>query len=297
MNIESSLIGQSPAIKKLRKEIINVAKSKGHILLCGPTGVGKTVVGSLVHQLAKTHGILVRLSSVSTPDHEIGRVLDKPSSKLSTILIQEIEEFSYLHQTGIKKFIKRQGKTPSIRVIITSKKGLADMKKGDEILPELFGDIKTFECLEVPPLGSRREDIPLLVEHFLRRSCESLGVTLKKIDIEALDFIMRREWRDNVRELKNVVEDAVLASEGDTIILPEYLVDELGQLEGMVANIRQKRSFSFDKSLSNLEKTLILKALEGTEYHVKKTAEMLNISDANMQYRLRKFKILRPNKS
>lgn len=292
MNIESLIIGQSSSMKQLRKEITNLAKRKSHILLSGPVGVGKTMIATAIHQTANAHGAFVRLNPHSTPEQEIKSALEKPGTRTSTFLIQEIEEFSFLHQAGIKKLIRLLGKRPAAKVIMTSKRDMSGLRRDEKILPELFEAIKDFEFLEIPPLHMRREDIPLLVEQFIRNSCESLGVAPKSIDINALDFLVRREWKENVRELKSVIEHGVLSSDGDTIELPKYLVDEIGQLEGMVANIREKRPFEFDKSLSNLEKTLIEKALEVTGFNQTKAAFMLNISDANLRYRLRKFKIL-----
>ncbi len=294
MNIESSLIGQSPAIKKLRKDIITLSKQRDHVVLCGPTGVGKTAIAMAIHRSANGHGTLVRLDPLSTAEQEIKNVLDKPGSKISTLLVQDLEEFSFLHQSSISNFITRLGEKPALRLIMTSKKDITGLKKTGKLLPELFMEIRGFECLEIPPLSSRREDIPLLVEQFIRSSCESLGIKAKTIDVNALDFLVRREWKENIRELRSVIEHAVLSSAGETIDLPKYLVDELGQLEGIVANIQQKRPFAFDKSLSNLEKTLIEKALVATGYQQTEAAENLNISNANLRYRLRKFKILLP---
>jgi DNA-binding NtrC family response regulator len=98
-------------------------------------------------------------------------------------------------------------------------------------------------------------------------------------------------WKQNILELKNVVEKSVLTSEGEDIELPENLVNEYVQLEGMISNITEKKAFSFDKSLSNLEKVLIEKTLATVGYNQEKAAKILNISSPNFRYRLRKFKI------
>ena len=136
----------------------------------------------------------------------------------------------------------------------------------------------------------------MLVEHFIKAACESMNMELKAIDVNSLDFLVRREWTGNVAELRSVVESTVLTSHDGTLALPESLVNEQLQLESMVKNIRQKRAFPFDSSLSNLEKTLIEKALDVVDYNQTRAAEILNLSEANLRYRLRKFHILKTRK-
>ena len=106
-----------------------------------------------------------------------------------------------------------------------------------------------------------------------------------------MDFLSRRSWTDNIRELKSVIEQAVFTSHDGPVELPTYLVDEYSQLDGMIAKIKEKKSFLFDESLSNLEKTLIERALEIAGFNQTKAAELLNLSEANLRYRLRKFHI------
>ena len=123
-----------------------------------------------------------------------------------------------------------------------------------------------------------------------------MNLQLKAIDVNVLDFLSRREWVGNVGELKSVIESTVLTSREGMIELPESLVNEQVQLDSMIRNIQLKKAFSFDGSLSNLEKTLIQMTLDAVDYNQTRAAEILNLSEANLRYRLRKFHILASRK-
>ena len=292
MNLESSLIGKSSLIKKLRKEIPRLAKFN-HILLIGEKGAGKSLIARLIHEASKSKRSI--LNSLTPSEENIKETFEKSNTD-TTIFIQEIEGFSFLNQGIIAHVIDSLSKKLSPKIIITAKKNIQQLKKEGTLLDSLYDTLNTFDEAEIPPLSERTEDIPLLVEHFMNNACERIGTELKVIDINALDFLVRREWKENILELKSVIEKSVLTSENETIELPKYLVDEYVQLSGIMSNIEKKKAFSFDKSLSNLEKTLIEKTLEAVSHNQTKAAEILNITDANLRYRLRKFKILTSKK-
>lgn len=289
MNIEEMVIGVSPAVKKLRKEISRLSKLD-RVLIVGEKGTGKSLVARAVYDSLRSKSELVILNPLTSSDRMLRESFTKPSTN-STILIQEIEEFSFLSQGIIAQFIQGITKKTGIRCIVTTKRNINTLKKQGTILPDLFSALKSFNDMEIPPLKERREDIPLLVEHFINNACEATGKKIKVMDVNALDFLIRREWQQNVLELKNVIEKAVLSSEGTDVELPEYLANEYAQLEGIVTNIKDNKAFSFDKSLSNIEKSLIEKTLQAVGFNQTKAADLLGIGSANLRYRLRKFKI------
>lgn len=148
----------------------------------------------------------------------------------------------------------------------------------------------------MPPLGDRTEDIPLLVEHFIKNACDTIGARLKAIDTNTLDILMRKDWKGNIAELKSVVEKAVFASNSEVVEISERLVDEATQVKGIVERISENKAFSFDKSLSNLEKTFIERALQVAGGNQTRAAALLNLSEANFRHRLRKYNILTARK-
>ncbi|HMD13409.1 MAG TPA: helix-turn-helix domain-containing protein, partial [Bacteroidota bacterium] len=202
-----------------------------------------------------------------------------------------IEKFSFLQHSYIFRLMKGLPKRPFAPIIITSTKSVSDMQREKIILGELFDLIKSYEFVTIPSLLQRQSDIPLLVDYFTKKVAESTGTRQKIVDANTMDFLVRREWKENVRELKSVVERAVFSSSSDYLELPESLIDEYAQLEGIITNIKSKQPFSFDKSLYNLEKRLIERVLDSVGNNQSKTASILKLSEANLRYRLKKFHI------
>jgi DNA-binding NtrC family response regulator len=291
MNLDTSLIGQSPAIKRLKKEIFSLAKHQRHIFIKGEVGTGKSTVARLIHTASGSAGKIITLNPCTTHDLEITEKLRHIDASVSTYLFQEIEEFSFLYQTNIHKFIQHLPKKPFTRVIITAKENPNELQKEGKLIEGLQSTLKSFETISLPRLRERQDDIPKLIEHFIQQACETTGAKLKVIDINALDFLVRREWKGNIKELKAVVEKAVFTSDAEVIELPDYLINEYSQLENILNSIKRKKQFLFDRSLSNLEKVLIERALDAVGYNQTKAAEILNLSEANLRYRLKKFKI------
>ena len=292
MKIEEILIGQSSVLKRLRNEIPGLAKLQRHILVKGDPGTGKATVSKLIHAASKSPRPLLTLNPSSDTELEVKETFTKVKAVASSILVQDIGEFSFILQAQISNMIRHLPKKPFTRVFVTAKKGINELQKQGKLIDDLAEILKQFETLTIPSLGQRTEDIPLLVEFFIKNACETIDVKPKAIDINVLDFLVRKEWKENVGELKSVIEKAVFTSQGETIDLPETLVNEYLQLEGMVTNIKEKKQFSFDKSLYNLEKTLIEKTLEAVSDNQTRAAEILNISEANLRYRLKKFHII-----
>jgi DNA-binding NtrC family response regulator len=286
-NIDANLIGKSPFIRKLRKDLPQLAKLD-RLLITGERGTGKSLVAKLAQEISKSK--LVVLNASASSDEQIKETLGKSHAGL-TVLIKEIEEFSFLNQGIIAQHLGSAPKKGAGRLVVTSRENITDLHERGLLLDSLYQALRKFDRTEAPTLRERPEDVPLLVEHFIRNACESVGTKVKVIDINALDFLVRREWKENILELKSMIEKSVFTSEDETIGLPDYLADEHAQLDGIVSNINDKVVFAFDKSLSNLEKTLIEKTLEAVGYHQSRAAEILNITPQNLRYRLRKFKI------
>ena len=142
MNLESVLIGESSVVKKLRKELAQLAKSRSHVVLYGPTGTGKKTVATAIHDITGTEGTIVTLNPSSTPESEIRAVLEKTNLRASSLVIQNIERFSFLNQATFSNFINKLEKKTPLHVIITCGGKIADLKKTGKLLDGLYESIK-----------------------------------------------------------------------------------------------------------------------------------------------------------
>ncbi len=296
MNIESELVGISQAIDTLRESILRLSKKSSHVIITGDRGVGKTTVARLIHEASGSKGTLVVVNPSTASDSEIKDILGKITPNISTLLIQGIETFSYVQQALIEKALLPLQKKATTRAIIITEGTVNELARERILFKNLHDILKSFEVITVPRLADRTKDIPLLVEHFIKNACDAIGTRLKVVDTNTLDIIMRKDWKGNISELKSAIERAVFASDSEIVELAESLVDEATQVKGIIERIGEKKAFSFDKSLSNLEKTFIERTMDVAGYNQTRAAELLKLSEANFRYRLRKFNILSARK-
>ena len=290
MNIENILIGESDSISKLRKEIPKIAARKDNLLIVGERGTGKMTVAGIIQRTAMPRGAAVRINPHGLGDLAFRESLDGMAGQ-EFVIMSDIGDFSFLQQSMIASVLRDFSRKRTPRFIATITIPLQALTGANQIHADLAEELNKFPDISIPPLSERTEDIPLLVDAFIRNACTGTNMNLKTIDINVLDFLTRRTWKDNVGELKSVVEKAVLESRGEQIDLPSELVNESAQLDGILSNIRDKKRFSFDKALSNLEKTLIERALELVSFNQSRAADILNLSEANLRYRMKKFRI------
>ncbi len=295
MKLTDLIIGESDATKKVLRQLRKVAQSDKDALIIGEPGVGKSAVAYAIHEGTKgtqPKGF-VMLSSVCTTDDQLRKFVSGETSvpKGGTVLFEELEGFSFLSQLQIVKFLEERKGKLGVRVVCTVTDSLESLVYHNKVNDSLGEHLKGYYEIDVLPVRERPEDVPLLVHHFLNDACRSLRIKSKVVDANTLEFLMNRDWKENIRELKAVVEKGVLASEGNMLTLPREVVDELGQMQGILANLVDRRKFSLDSSLENLEKTIIERALDKFEYNQTRVAEMLGVTEANLRYRLKKFSI------
>ena len=285
-----TLIGTSAAVKKLRRELAKHAAGKKHLLLIGEKGTGKATFARLLHQSGKG-GEMQTLHPATINEVKLEGAWTRQFSAATTLLVNGLDEFTFLDQAAILNLVRTLPSKPYRRVIISLQEPAETLRRKKKLVDASKEVFASFDDVEFPNLKERAEDIPHLIEHFVASASRELGKEVRVIDINTMDFLSRRSWSVNIRELKSVVEQAVFTSGDAMIELPRHLVDEYSQLEGMIAKIKDKKSFLFDESLSNLEKTLIERALEIAGFNQSKAAGLLNLSEANLRYRLRKFHI------
>ncbi len=319
--MEYPIIGKSRAVDQLLKQIQRLAKSRRDVVIVGEAGVGKGAVAKNIYSLGRSPDgdspfMSINLSVLD--DKELESILfgyDRGVEGLpyttkrglfelangGTVLIEEIEEASFRNQMKILAFMNERtsrrigGARPEpvdIRLIVTVKedpKGLVEKRK---LLDELFNKMHDFERVDILPLRERPEDIPLLVKHFASEICKEIGIGDLVIDINAIDVLVRQSWRENIRELKAVVDKSVLFSSGGRFMLPPELVDEKTEVVKMINNIVTGQDFVLDKSLDVIEKGIIERALQKFGFNQSKAAGFLGMTEQTLRYKLKRLNIV-----
>jgi two-component system nitrogen regulation response regulator NtrX len=234
----SPIIGKSRGIREILDMIEKVAPSDARVLINGENGTGKELVAHQIHQLSdRKKAPFVEVNCAAIPSelieselfgHEKGAFTSaikqrKGKFELAeggTLFLDEIGDMSLSAQAKVLRAlqenkISRVGGDKTInvnvRVIAATNKDLKKAISEEKFREDLYHRIGVI-IIEVPPLRNRRDDIPVLIDHFLDKICAELGISLKLIDQEAIDKLQAKEWTGNVRELRNVVERLVILS-------------------------------------------------------------------------------------
>lgn len=242
------IIGKSPSMEEVSKNIQKVAPAKTTVLLLGESGTGKELFARALHHLSpRKDNPFVAINCAAIPKelleselfgHEKGAFTGADYKRIGkfeladkgTIFLDEIGELDLSLQAKLLRVlqgeaIERVGGTKPItvdvRVVAASNKDLEKAVLEKRFREDLYYRVSVFP-IRIPPLRERREDIPLLVNHFIKYYCEELKTNPKEITAEALEILKNRQWKGNVRELENCIERAVILCDGKTI-LPEHL--------------------------------------------------------------------------
>jgi two-component system response regulator HydG len=246
------IIGNSTVMQKLIAEVEKIAPSDSTVLILGQTGTGKEVIADAIHAASpRCDKAMVKINCAAIPEnllesdlfgHERGAFTGAKEHKLGrfelasggTLFLDEIGDMSMDLQSKLLRVIQqgefeRVGSTETIavdvRLIAATNKALAAAVEADEFREDLFYRLKVM-TLELPPLRERREDVPLLANHFMTKYSEKNRKPIRGIAREAVDALKRYGWPGNVRELENVIERAVVLTEtGDIELahLPELI--------------------------------------------------------------------------
>ncbi|MBI5477127.1 MAG: sigma-54-dependent Fis family transcriptional regulator [Ignavibacteriales bacterium] len=318
--MEYPIIGKSRSTEQLIKQINALAKNRRDALVIGEAGVGKGAVAKNIHSLGTEVGEHKPFMSINLSvldDKELESVLfgyERGGDGLpystkrglfelangGTVLIEEIEEASFRNQMKILSFMneraaRRIGSTKSepidIRLIVTVKEDPKNLVEKRKLMDELFIKMNDFDKIVIPPLRERPEDIPLLVKHFSNELCHDLGIGELVIDINAIDVLVRQTWRENIRELKAVVDKSVLFSNSGRFMLPPELVDEKTEVVKMINNIANGQDFVLDRSLDVIEKGIIERALQKFGYNQSRAAGFLGMTEQTLRYKLKRLNI------
>jgi len=315
------LVGKSKSVDQVLKAVGKLGKVRTDVALVGETGVGKGAIAKDIHavnQAFKGKEAFVSFNLSALDDHEIdtilfgGEVENRQIASVSsghglletakggTVLIEEIEETSLRNQMKILTLLNERaarkaagGNGPShVRFIVTMKEEPKELCAKRKLLEDLYAKIADFEFVHVAPLRERPEDIPLLVKHFASELCKELGIGELAIDINAIDVLVRQPWKENIRELKAVVDKSVLFSSGGRFMLPPELVDERTEVVKMISNIESGQDFILERSLDAIEKGIIERALQRFGHNQSRAAMFLGLTEQTLRYKLKRLGVV-----
>jgi two-component system response regulator HydG len=299
----TELIGRSPVMKKVTELIEMVAPTEATVLITGESGAGKEVVARAIHAAGpRRYMPMVTIHCGSLTETLLERelfghekdaftgALDRQKGKFEvadggTVFLDEISEISLRTQTGLlrvlqeKEIVRVGGNQPikvDFRCIAATNKSLEALVKEGRFRPDLYYWLRVF-CIELPPLRARREDIPLLVNHFLYQFCMATSRPTPQLSSDALEILMCHDWPGNVRELKNIVERALVVRRG-----PEIRPDDF--------------SFQFqtdetkgEMKLEDVERVHIGRILRETHHNLSRAARILAIDRNTLYNKLRRY--------
>ena len=306
------IIGRSKRIEQVRSNAQKLSRSKKNVLIIGEPGVGKGELAEKIHRASKeTKKPCVSIALDSIDEAKFSDLVDSimkdrhfrnpltpqfGSFRLpagSSLVFEHVDQASLLNQRYLCRLIESVGeKGLGLRFVVTAEQPPAAAFRDGMLLECLYGELRSWAPLEMPPLRERPEDIPDLVEHFVRELGKKHKLGELVIDINAMSVLVRHEWKGNVRELKESIERSILESEDQaTFNLPKELVNEHAEVNRMLERIDQGISFSIDHSLDIIERRVLERVLGKFGLNQSKAAEFLRITEDTLRYRMKRLGI------
>ncbi len=306
------IISQSAVFKKVLQQIEQVAPTDANVLILGESGTGKELLARAVHSLSKRNGRpLVKVNCAALPanlieselfGHEKGAFTGAFNKKIGrfeladggTIFLDEVGEIPIELQPKLLRVLQegefeRLGNPRStkvnVRIIAATNRDLESAIEKGEFREDLYYRLNVFP-VQVPPLRDRKEDIPLLAQHFVRKFSQKLDKPISVITKKVINELTSYPWPGNIRELENIIERAVIVSQGKKLDLGNTSLDS--------GKKRKKNEFC---TLRELEREHILKTLRHTNWKVSGkggAAELLGLKRTTLEARMNKLDIARP---
>jgi two-component system response regulator AtoC len=311
-----NMVAKSKAMKEVFETIRKIADYKTTVLITGESGTGKELIAKAIHfNGIRKDSPMVAVNCGGLPEnlleselfgHVKGAFTDATKDKVGlfqeanggTLFLDEIGDLPLPLQVKLLRVLQDEilrplGSTENIkvdvRIIAATAAKLADRVKGGAFRDDLFYRINVL-LIEVPPLRERKEDIPLLADHFVERFKCRLGKQVEGIQSDALQALMDYPWPGNVRELENVIERTIALSESREIALHELPDDILGST-GKPVPPWPSEGLSIKVNTMSLEKGLIEKALKQTNSNRTQSAKLLEISHPTLLSKMKTYNI------
>jgi two-component system, NtrC family, response regulator AtoC len=310
------ILAKSASMQGIFRTIAKIADYKTTVLISGESGVGKELVARAVHsQSGRSGGRFVAVNCGAIPEnlleselfgHRRGAFTDAivdrkglfEEADNGTLFLDEIGELQLGLQVKLlrvlqEETIRRLGDTKdlhiNVRIVAATHRDLQAEIKSGRFREDLFYRLNVLP-IHVPPLRERREDIALLVDHFMTRNNARLGTQVRGLDNEARRLLFEYTWPGNVRELENTIERAMVLAEGDQIVASD-LPERVRESQDPVQMQLQSGELSVKKTTRVIEEVLIRRALQKTKGNRTRAAELLEISHRALLYKIKDYQI------
>jgi two-component system nitrogen regulation response regulator NtrX len=312
------IVGESSAIKSLKRQIGLAGPTNGWVLIHGESGSGKELVARAIHTSSKrAAGPFVEVNCAAIPQelieselfgHEKGSFTGAASMKRGkfeiadkgTIFLDEIADMSLATQAKVLRVLEGQefqrvGGTKTlksdVRVIAASNKDLAGEIRKGSFREDLFYRLNVIP-LEVPPLRERKDDIPVLVRYFLQEFAAEYGQKPKTIDAAALDLFRRYPWNGNVRELRNFIERMMIMVPGPAITAEEVPqpVNRPQAVRPLAGSLAEYATLK--EARAAFEREYIIGKLKENNGNISKTADEIDVERSNLHRKIKALKIV-----
>ncbi len=309
------ILAKSAKMQDIFRTIAKIAEYKTTVLVTGESGAGKELVARAIHRRSKRTGPFVAVNCGAIPEnlleselfgHKKGAFTDAVQDRRGlfeeanggSLFLDEIGELPLALQVKLLRVledekIRRLGETRDlqvdVRIIAATHRDLSNETKAGRFREDLFYRLNVL-LIHCPALRDRREDIPLLIEHFLARNNARLGTSIRGLDTEARRLLYEYAWPGNVRELENTIERAMVLTEGDMITaadLPERVREARDPVQMQLAS----GELSVKKTMRIIEEILIRRALQKTKGNRTRAAEILEISHRALLYKIKDYQI------
>jgi DNA-binding NtrC family response regulator len=309
---ENQFVGNDPKIKKLLRLLPQIARNDAPVMIQGESGTGKEVFAHQIHVNSDRAGKpYIKINCANLPSELVestlfghlkgsftGAVADRKGAfdeaDGGTLLLDEITEIDINVQAKLlrvlqeKEFYRVGSQKPikvDVRILATSNRILGQAISEGTFREDLYYRLNVFP-ITIPPLRHRREDIPLLANHFVQEYTRKYGLEEKKLSNELINHLMTQEWRGNVRELNNKIHRGVILSQDSVEIKPEHIENQL--FSNVDENLSNEVLTDLPlMAIEDMELHLIKKALEHTQGNQKEASKILGISDRTIRNKLK----------
>ncbi|HEX7798120.1 MAG TPA: sigma-54 dependent transcriptional regulator [Vicinamibacterales bacterium] len=306
------IVGRSRVMEEIIQRAERVAETKSTVLITGETGTGKELVARAIHNRSAQRDMpLIRVNCAAIPEslleselfgHVRGAFTGAATTKKGkfaladggTIFLDEIGTMSPALQSKLLRVLQEREFEPlgsertekiDVRVIAATNRDLRQMVAEGKFQEDLFYRLNVIP-IELPPLRERRDDIPALVDHFLKKHAQRTGRRIERIDDGVLAQLQQYDWPGNVRELENVIERAVVLSTGP--VITARAISVLGSAAPPSSGLP---SLKLRQNIEWVEKETIRRALESARGIKKDAAELMGISQRALSYYLAKYRL------